>query len=307
MYTTEDLIEQIKDNTSTEFAQGRFSQSTIISLCNQETKKRIKPIITDLQKEFFVITVSLAMAIGDQHLRIPKRAASRGLRSMYIMVGTDKRDLVQITREQADVEQSTEQGIPRAFYFEADSIVFTQPMGQVTNVVMALEVSPGELVLSTAVTTVSSVDFTSGVVTIAGAPSGYGSTVAYDFVQQLGYGNAAIGIGITPLSVVGTTYTFTPSELPRTLQVGDYFCLAGQSPVPNMPDEAVVCLIHAVSARIFSLRGDYNAVTAEKAELQNAIIYLERALADRIEGDRTVVANKTSLLRGARSRRLNYL
>ena len=191
--------------------------------------------------------------------------------------------------------------------FEADSIMFTQPMGQETTVCMALEVAPGDLVLSTAVTTVSSVDFTSGIVTIAGTPPNYGLAVPYDFVQQLGYGNAAIGVGVTPVSVAGTIYTFNPADLPPTLQAGDYFCLAGVSPVPNMPDEAVVCLIHAVSARIFRLRGDFQSMSAEMAELQNAIIYLERALADRIEGERTVIANKTSLLRGARIRRINYL
>lgn len=307
MYTTEDLIEQIKDNTSTEFAQGRFSQSTVISLCNQETKKRIKPIITDLQKEFFVVTTKVSMQIGDQYLRIPKRAASRGIRSMFLMIGNSKYDLTQITREQADAEQSSELGIPRAFYFEADSVVFMQPMGQETIVCMALEVAPGNLVLSTQVTTVSSVDFLSGVVIVGGNPTGFGTAVPYDFVQQLGYGNAALAVGLTPASVAGTTYTFNPAELPLTLKAGDYFCLAGESPIPNMPDEAVVCLIHAVSARIFSLRGDYQAVTVERSELQNAIIYLERALSDRIEGDRPTIANKTSLLRGMKFGRINYL
>jgi len=72
MYLTEDLVEQIKENTSTEFAQSRFSQSTIIDLCNQESIKRIRPIISNMQKEFFVISTNLTLAAGDKHVRLPK-------------------------------------------------------------------------------------------------------------------------------------------------------------------------------------------------------------------------------------------
>jgi len=115
------------------------------------------------------------------------------------------------------------------------------------------------------------------VVTVAGTPTGYGSTVEYDFIQQLGYGNSVLSVGFTPVSVVGTTYTFTPAELPRTLKAGDYITLAGFTPVPNMPDEAVVALVHAVSCRVYRLRGDFNSVKSEQEELQNAILYLQQS------------------------------
>lgn len=307
MYVTEDLVEQIKDNTSTEFAQGRFSRDTVINLCNQETIKRIRPIVSDLQAEFFVVNKTVALAQGDQKIRLPKRAAARGLRDLYLLVGTTRYPLDQMTRESSILTETTGQGIPCGFYFDADAITLDCPVSQACTLVLLLEVSPGSLVLSSAVTTVTSVDFTSGVVTVAGTPSGYGSTVEYDFVQQLGFGNAALAVGVTPLTVVGTTYTFTASELPTTLRVGDYLTLAGQTPVPNMPDEAVVTLIHAVSCRIFKMRGDTTMLGAEQAELTNSIIYLERALSDRAEGARTTLVPSSSLLRSSRFRRLGYV
>lgn len=307
MYVTEDLIDQIKENTSTEFTQSRFSQSTIIDICNQESIKRIRPIISDLQKEFFVVSTSLSVSSGDKYVRMPKRAAGRGLREIYLTVDTERHLLVQITREQATEEETSDSGIPKTFYFEADSIVFTKPLSSNATVNMILEVSPGSLVLSTAVTTVSSVDFATGEVIVSGTPSGYGGAVEYDFIQQLGYGNAVLACGLTPASVVGTTYTFDPDTLPKTLQAGDYITLAGQTPIPNMPDEAVACLIHAVSTRIYRLRGDYDGVKSEQQELQNSILYLQQALADRIEGQRTTVHNNSSLLRTSRNRRLRYL
>jgi len=307
MYVTEDLVEQIKDNTSTEFAQGRFSRDTVINLCNQETIKRIRPIVSDLQAEFFVVNKTVALVAGDQKIRLPKRAAARGLRDLYLLVGTDRYPLDQMTRESSILTETTGQGIPMGFYFDADAITLDCPVSQACTLVLLLEVSPGSLVLSSAVTTVTSVDFTSGVVTVAGTPSGYGGTVEYDFVQQLGFGNAALAVGVTPLTVVGTTYTFTASELPTTLRVGDYLTLAGQTPVPNMPDEAVVTLIHAVSCRIFKMRGDTTMLGAEQAELTNSIIYLERALSDRAEGARTTLVPSSSLLRSSRFRRLGYV
>lgn len=307
MYITEDLIEQIKENTSTEFAQSRFSQSTIIELCNQESIKRIRPLISNLQKEFFVITQPVSISAGDKHIRLPKRCSGRGLREIYINIGNDRYYLPQITREIATQQEATGQGMPESFYFEADSIVFDKPADSNMTLYLVIEVSPGKLTLSTNVTTVSSVDLTSGVVVFSGTPSGYGSTVEYDFIQQLGYGNAVLGAGLVPSSVVGTSYTFMPSELPQTLQAGDYVSLGGYTPIPNMPDEAVTVLIHAVSARIYTLRGDFNASSAEQRELQNAILYLQESLSDRVEGQRPVVKAQTGLLRGQRIRRLGYL
>jgi len=297
MYLTEDLVEQIKENTSTEFAQGRFSQSTVIDICNQETVKRIKPIVSGLASEFFVVTQNITIAEDTKRIRIPKRAASRGIRECYLLLNEVRYPLAQITREESVQVEQDDSNIPKRFYFEADSIVFECPTNQEMTLVLVLEISPGKLVLSTEVTTVSSVDFDTGVVSFAGTPTGYGVAVPYDFVQQLGYGNAVLGVGITPISVSGTTYTFDPDELPQTLQVGDYVCLAGNTPIPNMPDEAVTALIHAVSLRIFRLRGDFGAVAAEKDELTNAIIYVERALSDRAEGNRTTVKPMNSLLR----------
>lgn len=307
MYVTEDLVEQIKDNTSTEFAQGRFSRDTVINLCNQETIKRIRPIVSDLQAEFFVVNKTVALALGTQKIRLPKRAAARGLRDLYLLVGTTRYPLDQMTRESSILAETTDQGVPTGFYFDADTITLNCPVSVACTLVLLLEASPGQLVLSSSVTTVTSVDFTSGVVTVAGTPSGYGGTVEYDFVEQLGFGNAALAIGVTPLTVVGTTYTFTASELPTTLRVGDYLTLAGRTPVPNMPDEAVVALIHAVSCRIFKMRGDTQMLGAEQAELTNSIIYLERALADRAEGARTTIVPSSSLLRTSRFRRLGYV
>ena len=307
MYVTEDLIDQIKDNTSTEFTQSRFSQSTVIDICNQESLKRIRPIISDLQKEFFVVSTSVSVSSGDKYVRLPKRAAGRGLREIYLTVDTERHLLVQVTREQATSEETTDSGIPRKFYFEADSIVFVRPLSQDATVEMVIEVSPGSLVLSSAVTTVSSVDFDTGVVVVSGTPSGYGGAIEYDFIQQLGYGNAVLACGLVPTSVLGTAYTFTASSLPKTLKAGDYVTLAGQTPVPNMPDEAVTCLIHAVSTRIYRLRGDFDGMKAEQKELENSILYLQQSLADRIEGQRTTVHNTSSLLRSSKIRRLKYL
>lgn len=307
MYLTEQLIDQIKENTSTEFAQSRFSKSTIIDICNQESIKRIRPIISDLQKEFFVITTKIALAQGDKYIRLPKRASGRGLREIYLELGTERYPLVQITREQATAQEYTDQGTPKSFYFEADSIVLECPIGSAMNIVLVLEVSPGLLVESTDVTTVSSVDFDTGVITLAGTPTGFGTPVEYDFIQSLGYGNAALAVGLTPVSVVGTTYTFDATTIPKTLKAGDYVALGGYTPVPNMPDEAVICLIHAVSCRIFRLRGEFDAVKAEQQELQNAILYLQQSLSDRVEGQRPVVYNNNGLLRGASRRRLGYL
>lgn len=306
MYVTENLVEQIKDNTSTEFAQGRFSRDTVISLCDQESIKRIRPLISDLQAEFFVLSKVVSLVQGDQKVRLPKRASSRGLRDLYLLIGSTRYPLEQMTRETAISVETDSQGIPSRFYFDSDSIVLNCAVSQSCSLVLLLEVSPGRLVLSSSVATVSAIDRTNNIVSVAGNPSGYGGAVEYDFVQQLGYGNSVLGIGLTPTQVSGTDYTFADGDIPETLQIGDYLTLAGTTPVPNMPDEAVITLIHAVSARIFKMRGDMDMLRAEQAELTNAIIYLERALADRAEGARNTLQPTTNLLRVGRFRRLGY-
>ena len=71
-------------------------------------------------------------------------------------------------------------------------------------------------------------------VTINATPLSFSTAVQYDLVKGTpGFQNLAIDQTVTGIS--GTTLTF--SELPSTLSLGDYVCLAGESPIPQIPLE----------------------------------------------------------------------
>ena len=94
-------------------------------------------------------------------------------------------------------------------------------------------------------------------------------------VNFIGYDNAIVGIS-------GTTITMT--SLPDGLEVGDWLCLAEESPVPMVPDEMHPVLVQSALVAALSSKKDkqmdFEAKVLERVK-QDAI----RMLDPRVEND----------------------
>jgi hypothetical protein len=80
-------------------------------------------------------------------------------------------------------------------------------------------------------------------------------------------------------------------SLPPMLEVGDYVCLPGESPVPQVPLDYLTALEHSVVAQLLRANGDMDAAAAAEAALQATLTSAASDFAPRADEATTVVQN----------------
>ncbi len=150
---------------------------------------------------------------------------------------------------------------------------------------------PNSLVATSAVATISSIDVTRLIVTTtATIPSTMTSGVSVDFVDATpGFRSLAIDQATTG-TVAGTTVTLS-TALPASVLAGDYVCLAGESPVPQIPVELHPLLAQRVVVKALEALAPDKMVAAKAIcdEMRKSALTL---LTPRAEGSARVIVNR---------------
>lgn len=244
MNTTE-MISSLKIQGSFPTSDDLFSTSDFLVLFNNQLKTDITPMMLKLNEEYFLQYKDFTIESGARY-RIPRRA-----------VGAKIRDLQWIDQSGniSSIDRLFEEDRPEkksGYYMLRNEIELT---GDFTNGTLRMKyfARPNELVLTSACGQISSIDSNNNQVVLTAAPSTFLTGVSCDFVQNnnpydlLAYDQAITGVS-------GTTITF--SSLPNGLEVGDWLCLANQSPVPMIPEELHPVLVKSALCATLSAKKD---------------------------------------------------
>ena len=121
---------------------------------------------------------------------------------------------------------------------------------------------PSALVTTSAVATISSINGARTVITTtATIPSTIVSGISVDVVDNTPGFKTLVMDATTTATTSGTTITLT-AALPSSVAAGDYVCLAGESPVPQIPVELHPLLAQRTKAAALEALGDPKAVQA---------------------------------------------
>jgi hypothetical protein len=125
-------------------------------------------------------------------------------------------------------------------------------------------IRPNRLVTTDSVGEITAINTTTHVVTVSVLPSTFITSVTYDLVKgKPGFDTLAMDQSV---SAVGTN-TLTFSTLPTGLAVGDFVCLAGESPVVQAPVELHPLTVQRTVVAGLAGLGDAKVkVAAEMAE-----------------------------------------
>ena len=266
MNTTE-LINALKIKGSFPTSDELFSYDDFLVLFNMQMKIDIVPIMLKLNEEYFLQTKDFTITQGATY-RIPKRA-----------VGTIIRDLKRVdsSGNYSDINRLYEEDRSSGksgFYVKRNSVELSQDFTSDT-LRMLIFARPNKLVLPAACAQITSIDTVLNQVVVSAVPATMAVSTLIDFVQNDNpYDLLNYDIAITSLS--GTTLGFT--LLPDDLAVGDWICLANESPVPLLPDELHPVLVQSALVTTLSSKKD-KALDYESKDLakqiENAITMLD--------------------------------
>lgn len=245
MNTTE-LISAIKLHGSFPTSDDLFSNSDFLSLFNHQMKAEIVPMMMKLNEEYFIQYKDFTITAGSTY-RIPTRAIGAQIRALLTVDSSGNYGVPLVRRFEEDRPSALS-----GYYMLRNSIELSSDYSSGT-LRMKYFARPSTLVLTTSCGQITSINTATFTVVVSSAPSTFANGTVVDFVQNLNP-HDLLGMDYAISTVSGTTLTFT--SLPSDLAVGDWICIATESPVPMIPDEMEPVLIQSALCKTLSSKKD---------------------------------------------------
>ena len=303
VYTSSNILDTVKRNQTITSSAFRFTDADLYSMVDEEIENTIVPMILRLHSDRLIYREVVALVASQSNYDIPYRAIGSQLRDVILQDSATspswKRDLSYF--EYSDAQLSVQTGEPNGFYFSGDQIYLVPGVGSSTSDYLSFSypIKHPRMVASSAVATISSVNYTTGVVTLAAdAPSSWTTSDYFDFLlANVRSKPRILSYDINSSSIVTTSMTFAVADIPLGLVAGDKITLAQETDVLLLPDECFKYLCKAVSIKIMEAQKDLQAVQAAQPSFDKARMAMESILTPRITGEARVIINRTGLIR----------
>ena len=246
------LLQSIKRSISVPDNQARYSDPDLIALANEEIHITVLPEIMKLRQSYLVYRTDISLVANQASYQIPRRAVGRGIYDLQyypVASGTEKLNLPLISHQ--DSHLYTSPGEPIGYRLEGDKIILMpEPVSAVGKLEVAFLLSPNKVTPLSESYQITNINRTTGVITVASTiDAALASSQVFDFVSYR-ESTVPISLSVDPTSFGGTTFTFSPSDIPTELVDGDYITLEGNSPFISLPQEVHQVVSAAVACRV---------------------------------------------------------
>lgn len=287
--TTETIISNIEVRGSFP-DDSYFTSAEYRTIINDAMKTHVTPLLLSLNEDYLIATKEYTISSSTAKYQIPTRAIGTKLRDVKVKDSSGNyRDLIRLFEEDRSSRRT-------GYYVKRNSIELSS---DITSGTLELNyfIRPSEMVSSGSYAVISSIDTGTNTITVESLPSTFLVDVECDFVQANSpYDLLGMDYSISSINTLDVTF----SALPDDLAVGDYLCLAKQSPVPQIPEEMEQLLVQASLVQCLSAKKD-KAVDYEKKVLMQMKEDMKNMLDPRVESN-DVKVRPQGMLRRFRNR-----
>jgi hypothetical protein len=309
-----ELLRSIKSRMMLPEANSTFSDDDLIAFANEEILIGLVPSILQMKDDY--LTAKYITSINSPQVKyaLPERALGNKLRDVaYSSDGINEYEMTQINSDEkySGIGMTTNTGYMRQFYMQGDSIVLYPDINSTVQgfLYFYYYMRPNSLVKDAAVAVITNINRDTGDITVNNLPSTYSISNTYDFVKRNSphsimsnkKGTPAIDVVVSNVQSIGKTITLASVEdIPYELKAGDFICLAGESPIPNVPTELHSVLAQRVACRVLESIGDTAGLANANNKLQEMEGKTGILLDSRVEGAVHKVRNRgtTRTIRG---------
>ncbi len=217
-----------------------FSAADFMAILDEELRGYVLPFIRECNEELLIRRYDVSSIPSDGRVRLGERFGVESVKAVYGSTdgGVSYFPLSRLEPEEASRYQTgTGQG---CWYFEDDFVCLVgTPVGY-THLRLTYYLRPSTLCLETAAAQVSSLNGGRTVITATADTTAALSGTAFDVVS------GRPGLRILNVDAAGTasgsTITFS-SAVDSAVVAGDFVCMPGTSPVPNIPADLLPLLV----------------------------------------------------------------
>lgn len=282
---TDWLLAQVYRFESIATSSQTFDEDDVIEFLNTELQSVLMPIVQSVNEEFGVMYVDYALSsLTENTLRVPGSATGARLRNVQYV--SPQGYMTNIPRIQPDKLGQYSTAYQAGFYLRNNEIVFypAAPTGSGTIRVSYFR-RPNTLTATINTGRVISIDTVGDTVTLDASPAGT------DWVDGA-YIDIIIGTSpfdfrarsVQIIDINGAVLQLD-SDTIDSLEVGDYFALAGYSPVAQfVPAEGMHLLAQLGAARCLQSLGDTEGYAVADKKVEQMKTHLINLISDRVEG-----------------------
>lgn len=299
-WTTTELVAQIRRDAHLDDNEPDWTATAILAVADEVARRHVLKALLAAREDFLVTYKDFAVTSGQSNYRIPPRALYGNVRDVtYIDSAGRGYNVPQLLLEDIDIYSSaTTHPINFAgFTLQGENVVLLPPPNVTTGTLrMRYFRRPGNLVPTTSAYQITGVSVATATITIGTHTFSTGNTV--DLIQA----NPGFDVLNQDLAIASTTGTqLIFSSISNELQVGDWVCVAGSTPIPQLPAEMHNVLGLGTAAHILRSVGDTRADQVDmefKLALQTAL----EGLTPRSVGESRYAFNRQSPMRWGWSR-----
>lgn len=285
-----------------------LTADNVLEMANDELLGYLVPLVMSTVGAYFERLSDTTTVAGTSAYRIPSRSIGGRLSDVYILDGnnTVARPAAADSSDPATLSDPTDLGNPPMLYYMRNHYLVLSP-APVAGLTLRMKyhLRPGDLVQTSGSTGCRRItNRSSGTLTVdVTVPGSWSTANKFDVVMNRP-GFETVVLESSASSVSGTTVvlsTASSSELADIYHAtydGDFVCLAGQSPIPQIPYELHPVLFQRTLARVLKTLKD--SIGAQAA-MDTAMRLEEQALriiAPRIEGADFKISPVSSGVRG---------
>lgn len=298
-YTTDSLLPMLRLLPLMPSVQALFSDSDLVNIMDFEMSSKILPLIDNQAEEYFISRDDI---IYNQSIRIyplPTRATADKLRSVSFVDSNFNEIRIPRLRPEDIMSNVNATGLAInpalwGFYLQNDNVILH--LGSYMGSTQAYKYlrlrfvrMPSTLVQEAACGQITAVS--GNVITVNAVPATFTTTVTYDIVSNTPQMFVSKGDDLTVTSIVGTNITFNtipsnPASAVPGPQIGDWVCLAMQSPIPQIPFKpGFQLLLQLSAAKCLEIHGDtqgFNVAMSQAADMKN---YFISVITPRVDGN----------------------
>lgn len=243
-----------------------WENADLLAMVNEELLSVLGPQLFALRGDFFKVVADTALTAGTASYYINTRTiAGTVAEIVLVLAGGAVLDLDHWSEEDFDGLDPTKTGTPEAYVIRGNQVVlYPVPDNSSVSLRQVYYRRPNRIVATSAVMAVTSL---ASAPTYAGTkPSTILTTTPCDVIRATPHFDS-LRDDATPSAVVASTsVTFTSSV--TGVAVGDYVCLAGESPVVQLPVEAFAVLAQRVANQLLRGGADPGSLREGEAELE---------------------------------------
>ena len=274
--------------------QALFTNANLVDIMNFEMDSKIVPMIDNQAEEYGIYVTDLPYSTSTTQYDIPSRALGGKLRSVSFVDSNGNEVRLPRLRVEDIMSNVNATGLAInpalwGFYFQNNKVMLylgSMQGGSSSFAYLRLRYirQPGTLVLSSACAEVVTV--VGNVVTCLTVPTTFTTTSTYDMISNTPQMFVSHGDDLDVTAVTtgaGGTITFTDTP-PSTLQPGDWICLAGKSPIPQIPyNPGFQLLLQLSAAKCLEIHGDvqgFNVAMSQAADMKSYFLSVITPRAD---------------------------